>query len=415
MGSNEATDDSRTAGAQAAWRLRVYPVAIIVGLIAAVAFGAVAAGSSDAPADTVGGDFAAFYGAGQIAADGDWDLLYELDRQLDVQAGLHSEEDGDVARFFAYPPQVAQVYQPFGALDYHWSYLLHTLLMGAFLWGAVLLARPMIPWLQGRVALAVSASLLFWPMFRTVTGGSNTAFTLFLIVAAWRLIHEDRQLAAGLVLAGLSYKPQFVVPLVGLFLLGRYWRVVIGAVGGGVIFYLWGVALQGWGWASAWLEMASNFGSLDAEVNGHSSISIIGFAENLFGVGLSPGVAVAWALAGLTALFLSWLWWRGDQADLPLLLAIAMPGILLVSLHAMSHDGALVVLTVAIVVGVSGPRDWLPWVVVIWLLGASQLMIRQLGFSPGFPMLLIVLYWAWLVTPVRQQRAVSRPGAAMPT
>jgi hypothetical protein len=117
------------------------------------------------------------------------------------------------------------------------------------------------------------------------------------------------------------------------------------------------------------------------------------------------------------ALLLSWLWWRGDRTHLAFLLAIAMPGILLLSLHAMSHDGALVALTAAVAVGSWDRRNWVPWVAAIWILGASQLMIRQLGFSPGFPMLLIIMYWAWLTMARQRQRSrpLSRADASMPT
>ncbi len=69
---------------------------------------------------------------------------------------------------------------------------------------------------------------------------------------------------------------------------------------------------------------------------------------------------------------------------------------MLLSPHAMSHDGAVVMLSVAVVVGLWDWRDWLPWAAIVWLLGASQMMIRQLGFSPGFLMLFVVLAGAWL-------------------
>jgi hypothetical protein len=239
-----------------------------------------------------------------------------------------------------------------------------------------------------------------------VTGGSNAALTVFLIVAAWRLVHGNAPIAAGLVLAGLLYKPQFALPLIGLFLFAGYWRVVVGAAIGAAGFYTAGAALQGWAWGAEWLDSAVRFGRLDAEVNGHSSISFIGVAENLFGVDVSPPVAAAWAVAGAIAVFLSWLWWRNRTADLAGLLAITVPAILLMSSHAMSQDGAIVVITVAIVVGHSASRQWMAWFLTIWALGACQILIRQLGFSPGFVMLIIVFGGAWVFVhhPERRER-----------
>ncbi|MDJ0924260.1 MAG: glycosyltransferase family 87 protein [Acidimicrobiia bacterium] len=389
------------------FRLVAYPIAILLALALAVVFGALGARNSETPTDAFGGDYPAFYGAGEIASAGDWDTLYSLDRQIEAQRELHPAGEGEVARFFAYPPQVAFLYQPLAGVDYYWSYLLHALLMAGALLGAILLARPMLPWLRGRVPAAMAAALLFWPMFRAVTGGSNTALTLLLVVGAWRLMHDGHSLAAGLTLAALLYKPQFAVPMVGLFLLRRQWRVVAGAGLGAVLFYLSGVALRGWSWVGEWVEVAADFGRIDAEINGHSSISFVGFAENIFGVGSSFPVAVAYGLAGLTALLLSVLWWRDPAADLAALLAITMPGILLLSLHAMSHDGAMVVLTAAVAVHRRRRPRWTPWIAIIWVLGASQAFILQLGFSPGFPMLLLTLLLGWRLV----QESESRDGS----
>ncbi len=366
------------------------------------------------PTSNFGGDYPAFYGAGTIAVAGDWDDLYSLDRQIAAQRSLHPPGEGDVARFFAYPPQVAFVYQPLAAMDYHWSYLVHVMLMTGALWGSILLARPMLPWLRGRVTLAMAVALVFWPMFRTITGGSNTAFTLLMVVAAWRLVNGNRPLLAGLVISVLLYKPQFAIPLIGLFLLRRQWRVVAGAGLGAVLFYVSGVLLRGLGWVGEWLDVASEFGRIDAELNGHSSISLIGFAENLFGVGLSLPVALAWVLAGSTAVVLAWLWWRDPDATLAPLLAITMPGVLLLSLHAMSHDGAIIVLTAAVAVACWPQRRWLPWVLVIWLLGASQALIKQLGFSPGLFMLLVAFVLGWLLIGSAKPAATPTVSSPLP-
>ncbi len=397
IGASDATKSSRIPWE---WRTRLYSLAVIAAIVGVVVVESVLSGTSNAPAERIGGDYPAFYGAGRIAAAGDWDDLYSFDRQVEAQADLYATGAEAQAWFFAYPPQVAAIYRPFAALDYSWSYLIHTLLMMALLWASALLVRPMVPWMHGRVGVAVAVALLFWPMFRAVTGGSNTALTLFLIASVWRLTHDNKQLAAGVVLAGLFYKPQFAVPLIGLFLIAGYWRVVAGAVAGAGVFYAAGAATQGWDWGMEWFVAARDFGRTDAEVNGHSSISIIGMAENLFGVGWSSPVIVAWLLAAAVALFLAWLWWREGRSDLAGVVAFTLPGILLLSPHAMSHDGAIVVLAVAIVVSLRTTGAWVPWVALIWTLGASQVLIRQLGFSPGLLMLMIVIAGAWVVVGV---------------
>ncbi|MGI9609285.1 MAG: glycosyltransferase family 87 protein [Acidimicrobiia bacterium] len=376
------------------WRLRAYPVALLVGLGIALIVMAIAANNSDAPAATVGGDFPAFYGAALIAADGDWDNLYDFDRQVEAQADL--QESAESARYFAYPPQVALAHAPLASLNYGAAYVVYSAVMLALLVAAIWLAEPMLPWLRGRRWLMTVVALSFWPMLRAVTGGSNTAITVFVIVAAWRLIEEDREIAAGLVLALLLAKPQLAVPLVGLMLVIGLYRVVVGASIGAVAFYLSGVPLGGLSWPLDWWDTATTFGRIDSEVNGYSSVSWLGFLENALGVGDVAAVTVGWGLAVLTSLALVWIWRRYAVAgraknSLGTLLAVAMPGILLLSPHALSHDTAIILVTLAVLHSAGQLPRWL--LGTVWALALSQQWIRTIGFSPGFFMLLLVGWW----------------------
>jgi len=398
--------DSGDTNAPAAWRLRAYSIAALVGLGLSIFVMAIGANSDEAPAKTVGGDFPAFYGAALIAADGDWEDLYDFDRQVAAQRDLQEREGS--ARYFAYPPQVALAHAPLAAFEYGWAYLIYTVVMFIFLVATVRLAEPLLPWLRGRTWPAVAIALSFWPMLRAVTGGSNTAITLFIIVAAWRLIEHDKLLAAGLVLSLLLAKPQLAVPLVGLMLVIGLYRVVAGAAVGSVVFYLSGVPLLGWSWPQEWWDTATTFGRIDSEVNGFSSVSWLGFLENALGVGDPVAVSVGWLLAGLTTIGLVWLWHRNGRGRLPALFAIAMPGILLLSPHALSHDTAIVLLTLAVLhVADRLPREL---IAIVWLLGLSQAWIDPIGFSPGFFMLLLLGWWTVTRLGLLPGTATQEPG-----
>lgn len=388
MDSNRA--DPKPAGAAAlSWRMRAYPIALLVGLAVSVLVLAMLANRSEAPAEDVGGDFPAFYGAARIAADGDWEELYDFARQVEAQRDLQAEEA--TARYFAYPPQVALVHAPLAAFDYGWAYVIYTTVMFSLLVAGIRLAEPLLPLLRGRTLLAAAVALSFWPMLRAVTGGSNTALSLFLIVAAWRLIADGREITAGVVLSLLLFKPQLAVPLVGLMLVIGMYRVVAGAAVGAALFYVAGVPLLGWSWPAKWWDVATAFGALDSEVNGYSAVSWLGFLENALGVGDPIAVTIGWSLAVATSLGLVLIWRWGGRHRLPALLAVAMPGILLLSPHALSHDTAIILLTLAVLYHAHQlPRQL---AVAVWLLGFSQAWIRPIGFSPGFFMLLLVGWW----------------------
>ena len=76
--ATDATADSRHD--RWARRLRFFAGGIVAAIAIALFVATIAAADSAAPADRIGGDYPAFYGAGRIAADGDWDNLYEFDR-----------------------------------------------------------------------------------------------------------------------------------------------------------------------------------------------------------------------------------------------------------------------------------------------------------------------------------------------
>ena len=68
-----------------------------------------------------------------------------------------------------------------------------------------------------------------------------------------------------------------------------------------------------------------------------------------------------------------------------------MPGILLLSPHALSHDTAIVLLSLAVLHDAGRlPRQL---TAAVWLLGVSQAWISPIGFSPGFFILLILAWW----------------------
>ena len=385
-------------------RLRLYSWGVVGGIALSVLIGAQAASTADFPGEAAGGDYPAFYGAGAIADDGRWEQLYSFEAQAAAQSGLNETEGS--AWFFAYPPPVAVPYAPLSRLPYGVSYLIHTAIMAGFLVGAVMLARPMIPWIRGRVTVALAAAVLFWPLFRGLTGGSNTALTMFLLVAAWRLARDHRDVLAGIVLGVLLYKPQYGMAPAGLFLLDRRPRLVAGFVAAAGAFYALSAYLLGPAWITDWLDVARVFERVDLEVNGSSASSFIAFAQNALGVGDTVAVSIGYALAAGVVVGLVWLWLLRPPMPLDDRMALTIPGLLLLSPHTMSHDVGIVLIAVAYLAGVSGRRG-LPWLVALYVLGSAQVAMKLLGFSPGFFTLLLVAAWALRETLGRDARSRS--------
>lgn len=379
-------------------RLRLYSRAVLFAVLVAFVISVAGGSGNEAAAGRLGGDFPAFYAAGTIVAEGDWATLYDPARQLEAQAGLF-EDDDDGFLYFAYPPYVASLYRPLAGLDYRVAYTLHTVAMAAAVVGALAVLRPTISLLQRDFEVCVTATVLFYPLFRAATGGQNTALTVLLIAVCWRALHDDQDLAAGVAIGLLLYKPQFALPLMGLVLLGRRWQATASAVATGALLWAVGAAVMGGNWLAAWWSEASDFAALDADVNGHNAVSFLGFAEGLWGAGSAVALLTGGPLAVASGAALAWLWWRGI-GTLDARMAATIAGVVLLSPHAMFYDAGLFALVGLVVVDRLGPRAHVP-VAAVWALAWSQQLASAIGVAPLF--FLVVGAGAWsaraLLTP----------------
>jgi hypothetical protein len=359
-------------------RRAVLSGAVLAGLV--LSFVAVVAGAEGAAslAGRVGGDFPAFYGAGSVVADGDLDQLYEPERQAEAQAELLDDEG---VLYFAYPPPVAAAYSLLARLPYVAAYVVHTVLMAAAMVAAYWLIRPVLPARRPDGSTVAALTFTFLPAFMAVTLGQNSALLVLLVAASWRFARDGRDELAGLALGLLLYKPQYAIPLIGLHLVRRRWRLAGTGALVAVAGWLIGVAMLGWSWTGDWIAQVSDFTALDAEVNGANAVSWLGIAEHVLGVGSPAALVVGGGLAAVTASALVLLWWGRTDDQLALPMAAASVGILLTSPHAMFYDASLLVLTVA---GLStfGRAGLARLVAVGWVLGALHPLKELIGLTP---------------------------------
>ncbi|MFQ5554031.1 MAG: excinuclease ABC subunit UvrB [Acidimicrobiia bacterium] len=353
-------------------------IALIAALAVAVIVATAAGSGGDAPGGRLGGDLPAFYGAGAIAAEGDWEALYEPQRQLLAQTGLWEDEGSFL--YFAYPPQVAALYRPLVPLGYRTAYVVHTVLMALALLAAIVVVRPLIPWLGGGVLVPFAFALTFYPMLRAVTGGQNSALTLLLFAALARLDYEDRPVLAGVVAALALYKPQFGIPLVTLVLVSRRWKMLGGWAIGAAGFATFGAALAGAGWVGDWWSQAAGFRDLNVGANGENFISIAGLLEHVLGAGDGIAVVVG-AVIAVAGLGLAALVWRRAPTSPLLRAAVAAAVIVAIMPQPLFYEAGLLLLAVGLP-DERGMRWQIAAAGVMWSAGLLHLLAPLFGASP---------------------------------
>jgi hypothetical protein len=365
------------------WRIQWYSGALLLALALGFLIAVLGGQGTSTLTGRLGGDYPAFYGAGRIIAEGDGANLYSPARQHAIQEGLFPREQSSFLAF-SYPPFVALAYYPLSLFSFKVSYIVHTLLMvGALIW-ALQLLRPVNPLIDRYPLPALALALSFYPLFRAITGGQNTALTLLLLVSGWRLLLAGREWPAGIILGLLLFKPQFALPLLGLLVLSGRWRVGLGGLLTGMMLYLLGAWVSGPRWPLAWSGFAWWFTQTDVVVNCANSVSWLGFFQALAGferpLALILGYgAIALTIAGCVLVWMS----GGRRGDLTAQWGLTMPALVLIPFHVMYYDVSLVLFTYAAMIAAHYAKIW-PLIGVAWLVGFSQMLNTVLGFSPLF-------------------------------
>jgi hypothetical protein len=368
--------------------------AILIALGVAFAVVVLSGSGSEAVSGRLGGDYPSFYAAGQVLVE-DPSELYDVEAQARAQAGLFGADTDGGQLYFAYPSVFAIPYAGLAQLPYRASYVVHTLFMVGLLVLGLHLLRPLVSLIDRHFLPCVVASLVFYPMFTGVTGGQNTAVTFVLLAWFFRALADDEDVAAGLAVGLLLFKPQYALPLIGLLLVVRRWRAAGVALAGGVVVYLVGAALQGWGWGTRWLDTVRWLAEVDAPFNTHNAVSWLGVAEAVFGVGSAAAIVVGWSLALATAGALAVAWHRDRLRHPALVVALTVPAILLIAPHAIYYDAGILLMSLAVLSASVERSGAVRWAVAgLYLVAVAQVWSPTLGVSPVWLVVLAVLAWA---------------------
>ncbi|MDH3738625.1 MAG: DUF2029 domain-containing protein, partial [Alphaproteobacteria bacterium] len=357
----------------------------------------VSGSGTDTLTGRVGGDYPAFYTAGQIIADGQAETLYSPHQQRAYQKELVGAETGVL--LFAYPPHFALAYVPLSQLPFRLSYALHTVAMVAALALACLLIQRIYPQLIESPYLLFSVAFTAYPIFRAVFGGQNTALTILLIVLCWYHVLHNKHYQAGIFLGLLLFKPQFALPLAGLFFLSGRWRVWLSAAATGIVLYGISSVVMGPAWIVDWLELVKTFSAADARVNFAELVSWQGFAQAVLGPGNSIAVAVGWGLTAATILAISWVWYAGGRnADFNAQMALASLCVVLIAPHTLYYDSGILLIAVVVIMTKLGRLN-ANLIVAVWAAGLLQLLSPRLGvslsFLPVVAILVAALVYLW--------------------
>ncbi|HVF85113.1 MAG TPA: glycosyltransferase family 87 protein, partial [Abditibacteriaceae bacterium] len=186
-------------------------------------------GAGQAPGQSIGPDFAAFYTAGTMVRQGEKTRLYNFERQQQLQQQLHLTQHEDEVSAFINPAHYALLMAPLSTLAPRQAYAVFAATMfGCFVAGLVLLRRilPVLQTSPGNVLLLLA--LISPAVYFSISAGQNTGFSFLLHCAILFALIQRQDIWAG-VLCGLGLlKPHLFLPLIPLLALGRRTGAIAG-------------------------------------------------------------------------------------------------------------------------------------------------------------------------------------------
>lgn len=355
--------------------------AVLLAIAMALGTIVLTADGPEAVSGGLGGDYPAFYAAGELVLR-DFSLdaarFYDPSTQFEAQAPvLPQETTGNL--YFAYPAFFVAPFVVLANLGFELSYLVNVLAMVLAVVVALRTLRPCSRVIRDHGLETLAIALTFYPLFRGVTGGQNTALSLLAFAVIWRSLHDGRELPAGVAAGLLLFKPPLAIPILGLFLLRRHFVSVAAAGATAVGLYAVGAVLTDPSWLSAWIDAVRYLDRVDTPFNVHNYVSLPGVAEAIFGIDSTTATIIGYGSAAVVAVVMAFAWSR-NETSVDIRIAVAVAGSLLISPHALYYDAGLLVL-VGLVVAERRP-DLRAWLAVLWAAGLLHLSAESLGVDP---------------------------------
>jgi hypothetical protein len=309
--------------------------------------------------EPLGIDFHTYKAAAVVGVEQGWSNIYNQALVAFAQIKLDPRE---VAQPFLSPPTVAWLVTPLVPLPYGLSYYVWAALTLAAFAGALAWAVPsrgMDRW------ILVAAAIAPWWVLEAVRVGQVVPLVAAGLAVSWRLLREDRNVAAGLVLSMLLLKPNtaFVVPF-ALLAAGRVRTFAALSTVGAIMAVVALLTVGGDGAFAYWSQLT---GSLPTGADALTLERALGFRGPVFTV-----LRIVIVVAILVAAF------RLRRSP-GLVLAAGILGSLIAVPYLHASDLCLLVVAVVIVWEERPVLAWRLPLLAGWLLTSPYLIFIRLG------------------------------------
>ena len=375
-------------------------------------------------------DYTAFYTGWTIVSDGRGADLYDPAVQAEVQREILGGRTFEAGlNPFNNPPHLVVPFVPLAWLSLQASYLAWAVVQLALLvwllwrlWTVVA-----AEWSRDERLVLIAASVAASPLVITLLQGAFSLLVCVAVTEAYIALRTGRDGRAGAWLAIASIKPQAVVTLGVMLLLGRRWRAIASGAAIGLGLAAIATVVLGPGIWSEYLGFLSRYVSTFDEFSVRPSVmwNLRGTLTLLIGPDQAAGqatvintIGLAGQLLGLAAV--AWLWrgrWSPTTRDFDLRFALTLVIGLLTSPHLNPHDDLLLVPAAAIAYRGLRERANGGWIGIALALSPLVILVTNSisanaveGPPVRVPVVLMIAFAVVLALAIRDRAGGQSPG-----
>lgn len=341
-------------------RLRIYPIAILIGEATLVGLLLLARFASAIDGEPGLPDFIAPWTGANLFLESRAEHLYDP-----VAQGEFQRDTLGASRlsWFVSPPHVAIMYIPLTYVEYRWAAILWTAFSIICLVAAVRLMEPFAPSImRNHRTGAVLVLAAVYPVFELLGAGQQSAVTLLIWAAGIRLAMTDYQILTGFVFSLGLMKPQLFLLMPFVLLALRAWRAIAALIVGSLLtlaINVWAVGTDGF---RDWLGViiSPEYSALVQSAQAWKMTGLSAFFVTLLPAELGPMNSI-WANAIMLAVVAVATWqifaWVRSGIDQRAVWSLALLATAIGSPHFLAYELVLVLIPCLYLVEVRNRRS----------------------------------------------------------
>lgn len=307
----------------------------------------------------MGGDYPCFYIAGKMLNDYPPQKLYDFNLHNRLLHSLFPKISSSDQIPYINPPFFALIFKPLSLLPYSLSYLIWIFISIILFLCAIKLTWKTLDSMPSELfIISLLLAFSFEPfLMENILGGNCSALGLFALSLFLYFQNLDKEVASGISLGILLYKPTFLIVLLPMLCVARRTKVMLGFAVSAMMAVLLSVMMVGTETCMRYVQFLFGFSSIKLDVDQFTRlwkyVDVFSFSRLLFRHISSIALILIAVAASIPVIYSIRLWWNMNtlnKTSREILIASAITLTHVINLHFGIYDCVFLILPILLTV-----------------------------------------------------------------